>query len=153
MTHRQTRIVIVTAAVLAACCSLMLLWALTRSPDPVAEPAPFTTTSAPATTTTTTSTTTAAPTSTTTVTTTTTTSRPAVKAPVSPPKTTVAPPAATPNDSVTLDGICKAGQWRPNTGYDKGAAVLHNGGEWVARQANSNDEPGADATWLRVFSC
>ncbi|QUQ68626.1 hypothetical protein [Kutzneria sp. CA-103260] len=152
MTRGQTRIVIITAVVLGLFCLGMVFWALTRSPDPVAEPVPHPTTSAPptsstaATTTTTTTTTTEPPT---------TTSRPPVKAPVAPPKTTTRPPATTAPPATTVNGLCQADQWQRDAQYNGGALVLHNGAEWFARSWNYNSEPGnsADDVWVRAFNC
>jgi len=152
MTSRQTRIVIITAVVLGLFCLGMVFWALTRPPEPVAEPVPHPTTWAPATssaaatTTATTTTTTEPPT---------TTSRPPTKAPVAPPKTTTRPPATTAPPATTVNGLCQADQWQRDTQYNGGALVLHNGAEWFARSWNFNAEPGvsADGVWVRAFSC
>jgi cytoskeletal protein RodZ len=150
MTRRQTRIVIITAIVLGLFCLGMILWAVTRSPDPVAEPVPNPTTSAsstPATPSSTTPTTTsAAPTTTTTRTTT--------KAPAAPPpKTTTKAPAAPP--PTTVNALCQAEQWQRDTQYNGGALVQHNGFEWYARSWNYNAEPGANAenVWIRAINC
>jgi cell division septation protein DedD len=151
MTRRQTRTVIITAVVLGLLCLGMVFWAVTRSPDPVAEPVPFPTTSATSTSTTpsptTPTTTSAAPTTTTTTTQTTT------KAPVAPPKTTTKAPAAPP--ATTVNALCQAGQWQRDTAYDGGTLVQHNGFEWYARSWNYNAEPGANAdnVWVRAINC
>ncbi|MFI9380737.1 hypothetical protein [Kutzneria sp. NPDC052558] len=154
MSARQTRIVIITAVVLGLFCLGMVFWALTRSPDPVAEPVPHPTTSAaPTSSTTAESTTTAA--TTTTAEPTTTTSRPPTKAPSAPPKTTTRPPAPPAPPATTVNALCQAGQWQRDTQYNGGALVLHNGAEWYARSWNYNAEPGvsADGVWIRAFNC
>jgi cell division septation protein DedD len=151
MTRRQTRTVIITAVVLGLFCLGMVFWAVTRSPDPVAEPVPNPTTSAsstsapPSSTTPSTTTTSAAPTTTTTKATT--------KAPVAPPKTTTKAPAAPP--ATTVNALCQAGQWQRDTQYNSGALVQHNGFEWYARSWNYNAEPGANAenAWIRAINC
>ena len=156
MTRRQTQVVIITAVVLGLFCLGMVFWALTRSPDPFAEPVPHPTTSAPTTTSTTTSTTAATTTTTTPPPTTTTTTRPPVKAPVAPPKTTTHPPAApAPPAATTGNGLCQADQWQRDTPYNGGALVRHNDAEWLARSWNYNAEPGANAdnAWIRVLRC
>ncbi|HEY0499849.1 MAG TPA: hypothetical protein VGD48_29150 [Kutzneria sp.] len=152
MTPRQTRTVIITAVVLGLFCLGMVFWAVTRSPDPVAEPVPFPTSSAnstsasPSSTTPSTTTTSAAPTTTTTTKTTT-------KAPPAPPKTTTKAPAAPP--ATTVNALCQAGQWQRDTAYDGGTLVQHNGFEWYARSRNYNAEPGANAdnVWIRAINC
>ncbi|GAA3435970.1 hypothetical protein [Kutzneria kofuensis] len=153
MTRRQTRIVIITAVVLGLFCLGMVFWAVTRSPDPVAEPAPFTTTAAPSSSTTTGTATSAPATSTTTPPPTTT--RTTTKAPAAPPRTTTHAPAATAPPATTLNSLCQAGQWQRDTPYNGGALVLHNGFEWYARSWNYNAEPGANAenVWIRAINC
>ena len=155
MTRRQTRIVIITAVVLGLFCLGMVFWALTRSPEPVAEPVPHPTTSASATSSTTTSTTAPTTTTTTAPPPTTTTTQPPAKAPVAPPRTTTHPPAATAPPPATVNGLCQADQWQRDTPYNGGALVLHNGAEWFARSWNYNAEPGANAehAWIRALSC
>lgn len=150
MTRRQTRTVIITAVVLGLFSLGMVFWALTRSPDPVAEPVPHPTTAAPSTTTVVTS---ATPSTTTTAPPTTTTPKPPPKAPVAQPPKTTTRPAAPP--ATTVNSLCQAGQWQPNTAYNGGAIVLHNGAEWYARSWNYNAEPGAGAedVWVRAISC
>jgi hypothetical protein len=153
MTRRQTRTVIITAVVLGLFCLVMVFWALTRSPEPVAEPVPHPTTAAPSTTTGATS---VAPSTTTPAPTTTTTPKPTPKAPVAqPPKTTTRPPATTAPPATTLNSLCQAGQWQRDTQYNGGALVLHNGAEWYARSWNYNAEPGANAdnVWIRAIDC
>ena len=153
MTRRQTRIVIITAAVLGLFCLSMVFWALTRSPYPVAEPVPNPTTSA--TSTTPTSTSSAAPTTTPTTPPPTTTTQPPAKAPVAPPKAPARPPATTAPGHTTINGLCQAGQWQRDTAYNGGALVLHNGFEWYARAWNYNAEPGAnnEDAWIRAINC
>ncbi|MEV6603649.1 hypothetical protein [Kutzneria sp. NPDC051319] len=152
MTNRQKRTVIITAAILGLFCLGMVFWAVTRSPDPVAEPVPYPTTSAASATSTTpsstTATTTSAPPTTTTTTTTT-------KAPAAPPKTTAKPPAAPPPPATTHNALCQAGEWQRDTAYDSGALVQHNGSEWYAHSWNYNAEPGANAenAWIRAIQC
>ena len=138
MTRRQTRTVIITAVVLGLFCLGMVLWAVTRSPDPVAEPVPNPTTAASATP----SSTTPSPTTTSATPTTTTTTRTTTKAPAAPPATTV-------------NALCQAGQWQRDTPYDGGSLVQHNGFEWYARSWNYNAEPGANAenVWVRAINC
>ena len=151
MTRRQTRTVIITAVVLGLVCLGMVLWAVTRSPDPVAEPVPFPTTTA-ASTTSASSSTTPSPTTTSAAPPTTTTHTTA-KAPAAPPKTTTKAPAAPP--ATTVNALCQAGQWQRDTAYDGGALVLHNGFEWYARSWNYNAEPGANAdnVWIQAITC
>lgn len=158
MTRRQTRIVIITAVVLGLFCLGMVFWALTRPPEPIAEPVPFPTTAAPSTTTTTTSTTISATPPTTTTTTappTTTPAKPPAKAPVAPPKTTTPPAAATAPPVAPANGLCQAAQWQRDTQYNAGAVVQHNGAVWYARSWSYNAEPGANAenAWIRAINC
>jgi hypothetical protein len=152
MTIRQKRTVIITAVVLGLFCLGMVFWALTRSPDPVAEPVPHPTTSAPPTSSTTAATTTTEPTTTTAPPT---TSRTTTKAPAAPPKTTTHPPAPPAPPATTVNGLCQADQWKRDTQYNGGALVLHNGAEWFARSWNYNAEPGvsADGVWVQAFTC
>ena len=150
MTRRQTRTVIITAVVLGLFCLGMVLWAVTRSPDPVAEPVPNPTTAASVTP----SSTTPSPTTTSATPTTTTTTRTTTKAPAAPPpKTTTKAPAAPP--ATTVNALCQAGQWQRDTPYDGGTLVQHNGFEWYARSWNYNAEPGANAenVWVRAINC
>lgn len=158
MTRRQTRTVIITAVVLGLFCLGMVFWALTRSPDPVAEPVPFPTSAAPSSTSA--ASTTSAALSTTTTTTTTPlppapTTKAPVKAPAAPPRTTPRPPANPGPPATTVNALCQAGQWQRDTPYNGGALVMHNGAEWYARSWNYNAEPGANAenVWIRAIDC